>query len=152
MNIVIGNLITVVENDDYDVVLHGCNCFNTMGAGVALAVADAWPEAVAADKLTASGDIGKLGTYSMARVTRRNRRFAVYNLYCQYRYGSKTEHNFDYMALHKALHQLAIELGNETLRIAFPLIGCGNGGGRWRKVKPLIEKYLGHHDLTLVKI
>lgn len=28
--------------------------------------------------------------------------------------------------------------------IAIPPLGCGNGGLKWEKVKPMIEKYLGH--------
>jgi hypothetical protein len=34
--------------------------------------------------------------------------------------------------------------------IAIPPLGCGNGGLKWEKVKPMIEKYLGH--LTNVNI
>jgi len=34
--------------------------------------------------------------------------------------------------------------------IAIPPLGCGNGGLKWEKVKPMIEKYLGH--LTQVDI
>lgn len=34
--------------------------------------------------------------------------------------------------------------------IAIPPLGCGNGGLKWEKVRPMIEKYLGH--LTNVNI
>lgn len=39
---------------------------------------------------------------------------------------------------------------NKIESIAIPPLGCGNGGLKWEKVKPMIEKYLGH--LTNVNI
>lgn len=32
---------------------------------------------------------------------------------------------------------------------AFPLLGCGLGGLDWRKVKPLMESYLGELDIDI---
>ena len=36
MNIVKGDLIKSAKEGQFDVIIHGCNCFNTMGAGIAL--------------------------------------------------------------------------------------------------------------------
>ena len=35
MNIVKGCLIELAVEGNFDVIVHGCNCFNTMGAGIA---------------------------------------------------------------------------------------------------------------------
>ena len=59
-----GDLVKDAHN--YDVIVHGCNCFNTMGAGIALAVKRKYPEAYEVDKRTKYGDINKLGTISVA--------------------------------------------------------------------------------------
>jgi len=57
-----GNLIR--DAHLYDYIIHGCNCVNTMGAGIAYQVARFFPEAMQADMKTKRGDISKLGTYS----------------------------------------------------------------------------------------
>ncbi len=35
MKEITGNLITLGLAGDFEVIIHGCNCFNTMGSGVA---------------------------------------------------------------------------------------------------------------------
>lgn len=42
----------------------------------------------------------------------------------------------------QTLQTLIVEEGIKS--IAIPPLGCGNGGLEWAKVKPMIEKYLGH--------
>lgn len=36
--------------------------------------------------------------------------------------------------------------------IAIPPLGCGNGGLKWEKVKPLMDKYLGHLSNVAIQI
>lgn len=36
--------------------------------------------------------------------------------------------------------------------IAIPPIGCGNGGLKWEKVKPMLDKYLGHLSNVSIQI
>lgn len=36
--------------------------------------------------------------------------------------------------------------------IAIPPLGCGNGGLKWEKVKPMIEKYLGHLSQVNIQV
>ena len=38
MKIVEGNLLDMAVNGDFDVIIHGCNCFCNMGAGIALQI------------------------------------------------------------------------------------------------------------------
>ena len=35
MKIISGNLITLALEGHFDVIVHGCNCFGVMGAGIA---------------------------------------------------------------------------------------------------------------------
>ena len=53
------------KNNEVDIILHGCNCFNTMGAGIAAQIASNFPDAKLADDETLRGDAGKLGTYTI---------------------------------------------------------------------------------------
>jgi O-acetyl-ADP-ribose deacetylase (regulator of RNase III) len=155
MNVWHGDLVDYLSMGKADVFLHNCNCFNVMGYGVARVVRDHYPEAYEADQETERGDPNKLGTFSHARVIRGGVSFDLFNLYGQYRYGPRREQNLDYAALEKALHavnrELEIMYGDQTLRIAFPLLGTGMAGGRWNKVAPLITEAFPTHHLTLIK-
>ena len=151
-NTVYGNLIALAETGEYDAVLQCCNCQNRMGAGVALDIARHWPEVEAADQRTERGDPKKLGTYSAARVIRGQADFMVYNLYGQFRYGPASEKHLDNEALRCALTNVAISNAGQRKRFLFPLLGTGNAGGDWSKIRNIIQETLGEHDLTLVRM
>jgi O-acetyl-ADP-ribose deacetylase (regulator of RNase III) len=55
-----------VLNSGEPIVVHGCNCFNTMGSGIAKQVSIEYPEATIADYETVPGDVNKLGRYTSA--------------------------------------------------------------------------------------
>lgn len=154
MNEVNGNIIDIAEEGGYDIVLHNCNCQNTMGSGVAKEIAKHWPEVYKADCNTVKGDFSKLGTYSKATVTRRGNTFTVYNLYGQFRYGERKLQLFDIDAFENALCLLAIELHalKRPMKILFPLLGTGSAGGRWSAIAPRLESILKDHHLTLVRL
>ena len=61
-----GNLITLAKEGHFNIITHGCNCFCTMGSGIAPQIAEAFPEAYDADQKTVKGDIRKLGGFSEA--------------------------------------------------------------------------------------
>lgn len=166
----IGDLITLAKSGEYDVVLHGCNCFNTMGKGVAKQIASEWPEVAVIDRATRRGDRGKLGTYTLCWVNRPEYRFMLFNLYTQYYYGSANEHHFDHHALWDALvkvetylrylpnppwmsppDRLARPVLDNRLRVLLPMIGAGYGGGDWEKTSRTIQQILGRYSLTCVR-
>lgn len=37
-----GDLIQMALNGDFDIIAHGCNCFNTMRSGIAKTIIDTW--------------------------------------------------------------------------------------------------------------
>ena len=45
MKIVKGDLLQMGKDGTFDIILHGCNCFNTMGAGIAAQIATKFPDA-----------------------------------------------------------------------------------------------------------
>lgn len=45
-----GDILDVAKEHQVDIIAHGCNCFHTMGAGVAARLAKAYPAIVASDK------------------------------------------------------------------------------------------------------
>ena len=68
MRIVNGDLINLALQGKFDVIIHGCNCFCSMGAGIAHSIQAQFPEAYAADLMTTKGDRNKLGYFSSATV------------------------------------------------------------------------------------
>ena len=77
-----GNLL----DSDSKFIAHCANVHCTMGAGVALALANKWPEVAAADKTTEHTAIcNKYGRYSRADLPDGR---AVYNLYAQIGVGN----------------------------------------------------------------
>lgn len=46
-----GDLVQMADQGQFDCIVHGCNCFRTMGAGIARQIAQKWPEAAEADRI-----------------------------------------------------------------------------------------------------
>ena len=143
MKTVHGSLITLAKQGQFDVIVHGCNCFHTMGAGIAKSIADEFPQALAADKQTKHGDRNKMGTYSFAKCEE----LTIVNAYTQFKFwgeGIKA----DYDAIEKVFAQIAMDF--EGCRIGYPMIGAGLAGGDWKRISQLIETQLQGLDHTLV--
>jgi len=123
---------------DCDALIHGCNCFNTWGAGLAKQVKKIYPEAYKADLQTKSGDRNKLGTYttwSGQHFYYNNKNIIVINLYSQYNFGTNII-NVDYDAIYRGTKLIAQNYLNTTF--ALPRIGCGLARGDWNIIKEII--------------
>ena len=59
MKIITGDLISLALAGEFDVIVHGCNCFCVMGAGIAKQMFKTFPEALAVDRQTTKGDRAK---------------------------------------------------------------------------------------------
>jgi O-acetyl-ADP-ribose deacetylase (regulator of RNase III) len=149
MKIVEGNLLDMAMNGDFDVIIHGCNCFCNMGAGIALQIARRFPEAYEIDKQTEYADKNKLGTYSFAKIVRNGIMFHIVNAYTQYGCGIDRV-RCDYDALDTILNKIAFAYNG--LRIGYPKIGAGLAGGDWNVIYEIIEKQLEgqHHTLVIL--
>lgn len=143
-----GNLLKMALEGHFDAIVHGCNCFNNMGAGIALQVMRSFPEAYEADKRTESGDKTKLGGYTAAMIVRPGVQFYIVNAYTQYGCGVDRV-RVEYDALDRCFERIATNFAGQ--RIGYPLIGAGLAGGDWNVIAPIINKHLdGVCDHTLV--
>jgi O-acetyl-ADP-ribose deacetylase (regulator of RNase III) len=143
-----GDLLELSREGHFDYILHGCNCFNTMGAGIALQIKNRYPEAYKADQKTILADTNKLGTFSYATIPSCD--LIVVNLYTQFEPGR----NFNLSALDLALLRFTNQLEGtfiEDTRIGLPYIGAGIGGGNWTQIRKVIKKHLDKYDTTIVK-
>ena len=148
MNIVKGNLINLALDGQFDVIIHGCNCFYNMGAGLAKSIKAEFPEAYAADRATAKGDKRKLGTFSHADITRAGHSITVINAYTQFNYSGKGV-KVDYKAIRKVFREIKRKYSGQ--RVGYPLIGAGLAGGDWKVISQIIDEELLGENHTLVE-
>lgn len=158
MKYIKGDLITLAKQGEFDIIVHGCNCFNAMGKGIALSIKNNFPEAYSADCKTIKGDRYKLGTYTSARIERKDgSSFTVINAYTQYTYWDRgIPVLFEYDAFQEVLDLLkgtdtVFNAIGETKRWGFPLIGCGLAGGDKEIVLNMIATSLEGRDVTVVE-
>lgn len=137
----------VRDADQFDVIAHCCNCFHSMGAGIAPQIKAKFPEAFAADCATPKGDIEKLGTISYTT----SGKPIVVNLYGQYDYTGRRsgKMDLDYDALRKALVLMKDKFSGKTM--AMPKIGAGLAGGDWNKIEAIIEETMRGEYVTIVE-
>lgn len=156
-----GNLIALAPQ--FDAIVHGCNCFNVMGAGIAPQIDRAFSGVPSrADNTTTPGDIDKLGTISVGRYfwkedvpTSRSYLYII-NAYTQYgtaRYPGECVVDYDAIRSSFALiYQLAKRHDNGyQFKIAYPMIGAGLGGGDWKLISTIIGEQLDGLDHTLIE-
>ena len=148
MKIVNGDLIKLAMEGAFDVIVHGCNCFCTMGAGIARSIRTQFPEAFQADLDTEEGDRAKLGDFSQATVVQNGHAITVINAYTQFHYSGRGV-LADYDAIRSVFRKLKVRFSGK--RFGFPLIGAGLAGGDWQVISEIIEQELQGEDFTLVK-
>ena len=136
----------VRDADQYEVIAHCCNCFCTMGAGIAPQIKHKFPEAYAVDCATTSGDQNKLGTITYTE----NTTPTVVNLYGQFDYKGRQfgRMDLDYSALRSALAAMKAKFSGK--KIGMGRIGAGLAGGDWEIIERIIQEELNGEDVTIV--
>lgn len=145
-----GDLIKMAKEGHFDVIMHGCNCMCTMGAGIAKTIREEFPIAYNVDCETKLGDISKLGCFTQCTAANDvDGYFQIVNLYTQYGYGG--EQPAEYSAILSSLAMWLNEQYDLSVRIGIPWIGAGLGGLDINIVKKCIELMIGDLDVTLVE-
>jgi O-acetyl-ADP-ribose deacetylase (regulator of RNase III) len=147
MKIIEGDLIRLAIEGKFDIVVHGCNCFHTMGAGIARQIKNKFPQAYGADLETPYGSKDKLGKFSHCIVPKGNG-FIIINAYTQYSFGTDSP-AVDYDAVRSCFKEIKKEYTG--MKIGYPKIGCGLAGGDWNIVSKIIDEELQGEDHTLVE-
>ena len=146
MKVIKGDLLERAKEGEFDLILHGCNCFCTMGAGIAKGIKRYFPEAYAEDQKTKSGHKTKLGTCSFAVIEKFG--LIVVNAYTQFDYRGRGV-KVDYDALRSCMKWIKTNFSGE--KIGLPKIGAGLAGGDWGRISQIIEEELAGEDVTLVE-
>lgn len=149
MRVIFGDIISLAKNGEFDLIVHGCNCFCTMGAGVAKCIKEEFPEAYEADLETIKGERAKIGTYTIATINRPQYSFRIINAYTQYDWRGKGI-KVDYDSLRLIFRKIKAEFSG--IRIGYPLIGAGLARGDWSTISKIIDKELADEDHCLVRL
>jgi O-acetyl-ADP-ribose deacetylase (regulator of RNase III) len=147
-----GNLIDLAESGNFDYIVHGCNCFHTMGSGLAGQLVKRYPLILEADKTSKYGDREKLGTWTSSKVFHNGHTFTIVNAYTQFFFGLAVD-VFEYVAFDKFLVDFSKFLDSVRFsqkRIGFPMIGAGLAGGDWGQILKSIENFSESQDVTIV--
>jgi len=135
-----GNLLDMFKKGDFDIIAHGCNCFNNMSGGIAAQIAKSYPNNLIIDKLDKRSSLEKLGDMTYWEYDQG----IIINIYSQFTPGN----DFNEYSLANAL--IKVNQRFKGCKIGLPLIGCGIGGGEWKSVKKIIEETLYDMEVTIV--
>ena len=140
-----GDLIQLALEGEFNIIVHGCNCFCAMGAGIAKTVKQKFPEAYQADLKTESGNRNKLGEISWAES---KSGLIIVNGYTQYHWKGRGK-KVDYDALRQVFKKVKKNFSGQ--KIGYPAIGAGLAGGDWQIISRIIEEELEGEDHTFVE-
>ena len=129
------------EASNYHAVIHGCNCHNTMGGGIAFGVAKMYPKAARVDKKTKHGDINKLGNIKVVKI---NKKVRIVNAYTQFVPGADVY----YSAIHLCLKKINDRFKGK--KVALPMIGAGIAGGDFLIIRKMIIDELKDCYVTII--
>jgi O-acetyl-ADP-ribose deacetylase (regulator of RNase III) len=138
-----GDLLAMAEQGMFSIIMHGCNCHNTMGSGIARQIRETYPQAYDADCLTTAGDRTKLGTITVSLADNKvGGKFVIVNAYTQYNFnrGGVLNDVFEYDAFQNILNGFARDAG-PNMQIGLPYIGMGLAGGDAGRIIGMIEKF-----------
>lgn len=149
-----GNLIDMAEAGQFDVIVHGCNCQNTMGSGIAKEIRARYPGAYTADRCMHPEDllnkIELLGNFSWTTDTQNfwndKHNFKIVNAYTQLHYLPRGIDHFEYDSFKIILRKLGTIWPKS--RYGFPYIGMGLAGGNGFRIQNMLQDFASMVEKT----
>lgn len=133
-----------------DVLVHVVNDGAVIwGAGFGKAVRFRWPQAQSQFRKWVKLEARRLRLGEI-HVCSISPKFWIVQLIAQHGYGPSTLPRIRYDSLRICLTKLADFMGTTGAVLHMPRIGCGEAGGHWGKIYPLIEETLCAHGIEVV--
>jgi O-acetyl-ADP-ribose deacetylase (regulator of RNase III) len=147
-----GDAVKALQDGEITHLVHCCNAFGVMGAGIARQIAATFPDAYKAyiKALGTKGNVDNLGTFSVSES-------GVINLVGQLHVG-RQHRQVHYGAIAAAFVEIKEHLNNQTdpVKLGMPyLMGCGLAGGDWDVMVELITECLykeAGFDITIYRL
>ena len=141
-----GDAVKAFDTGEVDILVHGCNCYHTMGAGIAKQIAKRFPEALTEDKKTIYGP-AKLGRISIAEVERVcGIKGFVINAYTQDTYCDSSR-MLNYSSVYNSMLFTKHFAESKNLSIGMPKIGAGLARGDWVKISDILDRIFGDKEI-----
>ena len=163
-----GCLISMALSREFDVIVHGVNCFCTQKSGLAPQMVKAFgTDKFSKEQPLLKGDINKLGDIEYKYYDLENNKaipipifvyqskydLTVINAYTQFNYGKNhsdgVDKPLDYEALTLCMRKINRIFAGK--KIGMPKIGCGLAGGDWNTVEKIIKTELKNCNVTIVE-
>ena len=140
-----------IFDGQWDGLVHCCNIYNTMGAGIAKQIRRLHPKAYEADQQTISGNPLKLGYFSRSKT-----KVEIFNLYAQVGVGNTghpIDRNIRYDLLYDGMFRICEYISDnhkgEKYTLVMPMLGAGLAGGDWNIIEKILESVESHFaDIT----
>jgi O-acetyl-ADP-ribose deacetylase (regulator of RNase III) len=137
MNYLKGNLLTA----NTQALVNTVNTVGVMGKGIALQFKDTFAENYRIYAAACKRKDFHVGDLLVVKENTMDGEKIIINFPTKTEWFLKSKYEY----IEKGLEKLAEVIKEyQITSIAIPPLGCGNGGLKWEKVKPMIEKYLGH--------
>lgn len=140
-----GNLIKLSKEDQFDVIVHGCNCKKNWGKGIALTMKKEYPLAYETD----CNSNPKLGEYSVCDMYDT----IIINAYTQVYPGRPKYQNDTEYKRYNAIKSIFTKI-NQNFKgklVGIPMIGAGLAGLDWDNIYNIIDECCTEVDINVVQ-
>jgi len=142
MKIIQGNIF----DGQWDGLVHCCNIYHIMGAGIAKQVKKLYPEAFDADAPSIAWGKKKLGSFTHHTYPETGK--TIFNLYAQEGVGNNgysLNRNLKYDLLHDGMFNICESIiETQPYTLAMPMLGAGLAGGDWNIIEKILESVESH--------
>lgn len=143
INYVKGNLLTA----NVQALVNTVNTVGVMGKGIALQFREKYSTNYRLYKEACKNGTIDIGKLLVVKDSSLEGEKLIINFPTKKEWNKKSQYSF----IEEGLKDLVRIIDEYSIKsIALPPLGCGNGGLKWEKVRPLIEKYLGQLDIEIL--
>jgi O-acetyl-ADP-ribose deacetylase (regulator of RNase III) len=145
MKYITGNMLEA----DTEALVNTVNTFGVMGKGIALQFKERFPMNFKTYADACKKGEMQVGKMLVVKENTLNGEKLIINFPTKIEWFKKSQYSY----IEDGLKDLARVIEEYKIKsIAIPPLGCGNGGLKWEKVKPMMDKYLGQLPNVIIQI